>query len=184
MNQFLQEKYKYLFITLIALTALTFGIWGYKLYDNSNKEIKGIQEGRQVVFNDEYLDIFDFEKRTILEEKKPQDFFGIPVVKKWQNIYTKDNLKNGFEAWWIMDKVESNDQAIAKYVKLIGIPQPTNTPIIGCNDSSYTKLTDNNVLPVNYYMTIKANRIFLIKHFDQLKQNTYTLNLNNFCLKN
>jgi hypothetical protein len=184
MNKLFQDKYKYLLIIILISTIAVIGFWGYRLIGPSSAEIKGIKEGRTLVFTDDYIDILDYEKASITEDKKPQDWFGLITTKKWFSLYTNDNLKNGFEAWYIMDKVESLDQTITKYNRLLGINNPINKKLTGCNDNVFTQLSDNNVLPINYYLSIKGNRVFVLKHYKQLKANQYTLNLNNFCLKN
>ena len=186
MNSMLLNKYKLLFILIVSISAITIFLWAYTIYDNQSRtqQVQGVTDGRQIVFNDEYIDIFDSNQTKITEEKQTKNFYDKPVVKRWFQYYEKDELKNGFEAFYMMDQVTNNDELIDSWIKKLGITNSPKTKILGCNDNIFYKLSDNNVLPINYYLTIKGNRVFLLKHYDQLKVNKYFLNVNNFCLKN
>jgi hypothetical protein len=186
MNSMLQNKFNLIFIFIVSLSAITIFLWAYTIYDNQNRtqQVQGVTDGRQVVFNDEYIDIFDANQTKITEEKQASNYYDKPVVKRWFSFYEKDGLKNGFEAFYMMDQVTNNDELIDAWIKKLGITNSPKLKILGCNDNLFYKLSDNNVLPINYYLTIKGNRVFLLKHYDQLRANKYFLNMNNFCLKN
>jgi hypothetical protein len=83
----------------------------------------------------------------------------------------------------MMEENKNNDEIITSWTNRLGLNDSTKDIIKGCNEINFYKLSNNNVLPINYYLNIKGNRILLIKHYDQLKANKYQLNLNNFCPK-
>jgi hypothetical protein len=186
MNSILRNKFNLLFILIVLISAITVFLWAYTIYDNQSRtnQVQGVTDGRIVIFSDEFIDIFDSNKISITEEKQSPNYYDKPVVKRWFNFYEKDGLKNGFEAFYMMDQVTNNDETMDSWIKKLGITKSPKEKILGCNDNIFYKLSDNNVLPINYYLTIKGNRVFLLKHYDQLKPNKYFLNVNNFCLKN
>ncbi|MGL4758162.1 MAG: hypothetical protein ACRCXZ_02415, partial [Patescibacteria group bacterium] len=152
---------------------------------NENKAVEGVMDGRRVVHDDEYVKILHDSDIKFTEENKPNDSFGKQVTKKWYFSYENENLKNGVELFYIMDSNQkSNTELLEDVAKYLGFVNIDFQQYPGCNEEIYTRISNSNVLPINFYINIKGNRVFIIKHYDQLKENKYLLNLNNFCLKN
>jgi hypothetical protein len=187
MSRILKYKYKLLLSLTVVVFLCMVGIWVFTIFEsqNSTQTIQGAFEGKVQIFEDEYLKVFNREKLQITEDKKAANQFGKDITKRWFYFYENENLKNGFEAYYIMDSTSSNnDELVAGISKYLGFDTATQDKVIGCNEEKFYRLNKSNVNPINYYMNVKGNRIFLLKHYDQLKQNKFYLNLSNFCLKN
>ncbi len=187
MARILKYKYKLLLTLMITVFFMMIGTWAYTIMESQSTEtaIQGVMDGKQQIFEDEYLKIFNRESLQVTEEKKADKQFNRDITKRWFYFYENENLRNGFEAFYYMDSSENSNEEIVKGLsKYLGFEESAREKVLGCNEEQFYKLNKSNVNPINYFVNVKGNRVFILKHFDQLKQNKFFLNLNNFCLKN
>jgi hypothetical protein len=180
------NKYKVLVISFLVLISIILLLWIYNFYDysvNKNKA-NGFIINKNLVLEDEFIEIYDNMNKVYTEIKNPEEFFGYKIKKKWYSIIEENKLKNGIELILSNHYNPSIKDTIVELKSKLSIMDIKTEEFKGCNDKSYYKISNNNVIPINYYFTKNSNNILIIKHYNQLPYNKYQLSFNNICLKN
>lgn len=180
------NKYNLLLAFTVLICAVILGLSINQIiqYQNPEKAISGQFDGRRIVLDDEYLKIFNSNDIVFTEDKKAERAFEKDITKRWFNFYEKDGLKNGLEIFFYMDSSSKNNKEIQNEITTyLGLKGIESQELLGCNEEKFIKISNNNVNPINFYINIKGNRVFIFKYYDQLKQNKFIFNPSNYCFK-
>lgn len=95
------------------------------------------------------------------------------------------DLEDSIQIYTSLDPITINKELKNNIQIQLGLDTSIDEAISGCDGIEWHKLSNNNILPINYYLTSFGSKTYLIKIKAQInkKTNIDLLDVKNYCLK-
>jgi hypothetical protein len=186
---------RFTFLFLVSLVTLfTVFHWGGMIRLDKAKEVLGSSETRELVFSDPTLQIYNKLRIAVVEDNKPKSIKSYKVEKRWyfeeeksqdiNDIKTETILGIPLKSGLDIFQIKSVDSSVEKDLRAaVGVADDFSQKITGCENQEWIKMSNNNVLPINYYYTVKNGDLFLAKHYLQTSAVKLNFSLKNICIR-